>query len=370
VRLLVLGAGPPQLGVLAAARQRGLTVVAVDRDPSAPGFRHADRRAIVSIEDEPAIDRLARAEEIDGVIAPGTDHAVAIAARIAERLALPHPLSPEAAVLAASKPRQREQLASAGIEQPHSSVHASAEEAADAAAAVGAGAVVVGDGERWLVEERSDFRLLTVNGFVLDGELFPLTVTDREQADPPAFGVALAHLWPAEADEAVVDTTARAVAALGISHGPVIAQLLLSPDGPLVAKVSARTGGGHEAELGRLAVGVDQNALAIRAALGEPVDRHDLEPATLAGGACVRFLLAPPGELHEIEGVDEATSVPGVRAVHVYREGGHVFGPLRSASDRAGAIVAAAATRAEAAGAAEQAAELIRFVTAPVEAVA
>ena len=46
------GAGPAQLGVLSAARRRGLTVVAADRDPSAPGFRYADRRAIVSIEDE------------------------------------------------------------------------------------------------------------------------------------------------------------------------------------------------------------------------------------------------------------------------------------------------------------------------------
>ena len=304
------------------------------------------------------------------MIAPGTDHAVAIAARIAERLGLPHPLSPETAVLAVSKPRQREQFAAAGIAQPRSSVHASAEEAADAAAALGAGAVVVGDGERWLVEERSDFRLLTVSGFVLDGELVPLTVTDREQADPPAFGVALAHLWPADADQAVIHTTARAVAALGISHGPVVAQLLISPDGPLVAQVSARTGGGHEAELGRLAVGVDQNALAIRAVLGEPVDRRDLDPAMRAGGACVRFLLAPPGELHEIEGVDEAMSVTGVRAVHVYRDTGHVFGLLRRASDRAGAIVAAAATRGEAVAAAEQAADRIRFVIAPVEAVA
>ena len=90
-RLLVLGAGPAQLGVLAAARRRGLTVVAADRDPSAPGFRYADRRAIVSIEDEPAIERLARAERVDGIVAPGTDHAVATAARIAARLALPHP---------------------------------------------------------------------------------------------------------------------------------------------------------------------------------------------------------------------------------------------------------------------------------------
>jgi formate-dependent phosphoribosylglycinamide formyltransferase (GAR transformylase) len=113
VRLLVLGAGPAQLGVLAAARRRGLTIVAADRDPSAPGFRYADRRAIVSIEDETAVDRLARAEHVDGIVAPGTDHAVGTAARIAARLGLSHPLPPEAAALAVSRQKQRERLAAA-----------------------------------------------------------------------------------------------------------------------------------------------------------------------------------------------------------------------------------------------------------------
>ena len=61
-RLLVLGAGPAQRGLLAAARARELHVIAVDRDPSAPGFRYADRRAILSTEDEPGIERLAAAE--------------------------------------------------------------------------------------------------------------------------------------------------------------------------------------------------------------------------------------------------------------------------------------------------------------------
>jgi formate-dependent phosphoribosylglycinamide formyltransferase (GAR transformylase) len=374
VRLLVLGAGPPQLGVLAAARRRDLTVVAADRDPSAPGFRYADRRAIVSIEDEPAIDRLARAEEIDGVIAPGTDHAVAIAARIAERLGLSHPLRPGTAVLAVSKPRQREQLAAAGIPQPRSLAYPSAVEAAEAAAELGEDAVVVADEERWLVEERSDHRLLTVNAFVVDGRFVPLTVTDREQAPPPAFGVALAHLWPSDAParevEAAVGTAAAAARALGIEHGPTITQLLLAPDGPLVAKVSARIGGGHEAELARLAVGVDESAAAIRVALGEPVGDGELAAHPRVGGAAVRFLVAPAGVLRDVTGVDDARAVDGVRAVRVYREPSHVFGPLRRASDRAGVVLATGATRAEADAAAAAAAGRIGLVTAPVEAVA
>ena len=55
-RLLVLGAGPAQLGLLAAARERGLFVIALDRDPAAVGFRYADRRAIIPM--QPGIDSL------------------------------------------------------------------------------------------------------------------------------------------------------------------------------------------------------------------------------------------------------------------------------------------------------------------------
>ena len=396
-RLLVLGAGPPQLGVLEAAQRRGLSVVAADRDPAAPGFRVADRRAIVSIEDEPAIERLARAEHVDGIVAPGTDHAVALAARLAERLALPHPLSPETALVAASKRRQRERLAGAGVPQPRSLVCRTLDEVVGAADVLGYPCVIEAPdrrGERGvglavdagdvataaadalagsrtdycLVEELVGGREVTVAGFVLDGRLAPLTLTDREPAPPPAFGVSLATFWPAalapgEADAAVA-IVARAVAALGIEAGPVIAQVLLGPAGPLLAKLSARTGGGHDSELCRVALGVDLDDLAVAAALGEPVSAALLEPQPLAGGACIRFLVAPPGELRETLGLDAARSMPGVRAVRAYRRPGHRFGELRRASGRAGAVLAAGGSREEAAAAAEEAAALVGFVVA------
>ena len=116
-RLLVLGAGPAQLGLLSAARDAGCFVVAADRDPRAPGFRFADRRAIVSAEDEPALGQLAEAESVEGLIAPGIDWPVAIAARIARRLGISHPLTPETATLATSKLRQRELFREAQVPQ-------------------------------------------------------------------------------------------------------------------------------------------------------------------------------------------------------------------------------------------------------------
>jgi biotin carboxylase len=167
-----------------------------------------------------------------------------------------------------------------------------------------------------------------------------------------------------------VETAAAAVRALGIEDGPVTAQVLLDDDGALLAKVSARVGGGHDAELCRVALGVDLNDLAVAVALGETVHPLELAPQSGVGGACVRFLVAPAGELREVRGVEDAYEVDGVRGIRIYRKTGYVFRALRRASDRAGAILATGATRDDALEAADHAASLIRFVVGRVEAVA
>jgi biotin carboxylase len=394
-RLLVLGAGPAQIGLLEAARERGLFTIAVDRDPSAPGFRFASRRAIVSTEDELNVERLADAERVEGIVSPGSDWPVAVAARVAERLALPHPISPQTAVLATSKLRQRERFAQAGVPQPRHAVARSREEALEAVAELGFPCVVkapdrqgqkgltlvggeqelAGAVERaiaaarsgiCLVEELVDGPEVTVNAFLVDGHFTPLTVTDRVVAEPPAFGVALAHVWPAAREAGAVEAARAAAEALELRDGPVYVQLRLGPDGAQVVELAARVGGGHDAELCRAALGVDLNGLAIDAALGR--ETPPLEPAPQVGGACVRFLVAPPGALRELQGLEEAAALEGVEWVRVYREPGTIFAPLRRGADRAGAVLATGRSREEAVARAGQAATLIRFDTAEAEA--
>jgi len=402
-RLLVLGAGPAQLGLLAAARERELFVIAADRNPAAPGFRYADRRAIVSAEDEEAIERLASAEAVDGIIAPGIDWPVGIAARVAPRLGVPHPISPEAAVLATSKRRQRERFADAGVPQPAFAVCRSVEETAEAVATIGLPCVVKApdrQGQRGLALVRSADGLpeaaaaaieasrsgsciveqyaaggeVTVNGFSLGGRFHPLTVTDRLVAEPPAFGVALAHVWPSEhAPERIgeaVEAAAAAAAAVGIGEGPSYTQVLVAEDGVRVVELAARLGGGHDAELCRAALGVDLNGLALSAALGDEIDETGLVAGERAGGACVRFLVARPGLLEAVSGVDDAQAVEGIRLVLVYRRPGFVFGPLRRGTDRAGAVLAVGESRGEALDRAARAADVVRFEVAAATALA
>jgi biotin carboxylase len=400
-RLLVLGAGPAQLGLLEAARDRGLHVIAVDRDPLAPGFRYADRRAIVSVEDEPAIDRLASAERVDGLVAPGIDFPVAIAARIAARLGIAHPLDPPTAQTATSKLRQRERFAEAGVPHARYRICSSLAEASSAAGDLGFPCVVKApdlQGQKGLglaqdagaleetfdqarglarssvvlVEELVVGRELTVNAFSVDGRFHALTVTDRIVAESPAFGVALAHVWPSDLPPeelaAVVQVAKAAAEAVGVREGPTYTQVLVGVDGPRVGELAARLGGGHDGELCEAALGVDLNGLTIVAALGERLYNGALVPDEQAGGACVRFLVPGPGVLEAVEGIEEAESMNGVVWVRSYREPGHEFGPLLRGADRAGAVLAVGDSRQQAVERAERAAARIRFVTVEAEA--
>ena len=400
-RLLVLGAGAAQLGLLEEARALDLFTIAVDRDPAAPGFALADRRALISTEDEPGIDRLAEAERVHGVIAPGIDWPVAIAARVAKRLGLRHPLSPESAVLATSKVRQRERFAEAGVPQPESRLCKSADEARAAAADLGLPCVVKApdrQGQRGLalvtneealdaavddalrasragaclVEQLVDGQEVTVNAFSVAGRFYPLTVTDRVRAEPPAFGVALAHVWPSALEPAAVgaaiEAARRATEALDITDGPTYTQVVVGDGRPHVVEVAARLGGGHDAELCEAALGVDLNELALAAALGETVPAHALAPLDPVGGAVTRFLVAPTGELRSVEGVEEAQALEGVVRVRVYRTPGWRFSSLRVGADRAGAVQAVGETREEALERSAAAADRIRFLTADVDA--
>ncbi len=401
-RLLVLGAGPAQLGLLEAARTRGdLEVIAADGDPAAVGFDLADERALVSSEDEESIDRLARARGVAGIVSPGADWPVGIAARVAARMGLPHPLDPQTASVAISKERQRAAFAAAGL--PHARAFAADDpelrfpcvvKATDrqgqrglslvtgrgALPAALAAAGAESRGGAVLVEELVDGPEVTVNAFSFDGRFTPVAVTDRLTAEPPAFGVALAHVWPTGHDaEPVVAVARAAVEALGIREGPSYTQLRLGSAGPVVIEVAARLGGGHDAELCRVVTGIDLNGLALAVALGErPCDDQSQtagcapqalvapsadqsQAVTRPAGGAVVFLVPPPGRLREVDGLDEARAVDGVHWVRIYRRPGHVFGPLRRGADRAGAVLATGGDREEALERGRRATRAVRF---------
>ena len=214
---------------------------------------------------------------------------------------------------------------------------------------------------------------MTVNAFSLDGRFYPLTVTDRFRAEPPAFGVALAHVWPSALEPAGSAPRSRPRArrppALGIENGPTYTQVVVGVHGARVVELAARLGGGHDAELCEAALGVDLNELALAAALGESIPPQVLDAARPASAApsrasssrrpasCRRSRASRRRRPSRASCACASTARPGWR-----------FGELRVGADRAGAVQAVGDSREDALGKASAAAERIRFVTADVDA--
>jgi biotin carboxylase len=211
-----------------------------------------------------------------------------------------------------------------------------------------------------MIEQLVEGPEVTVVGFSSRGRFSALVVTDRVVADPPAFGVALAHVFPSTALEleAVVETARRAAEALGIENGPTYTQLRVGSAGPQVVELAARLGGGHDAELAERVTGFPLNRATIAAALGEDPPEAT-EP--VAAAAVTRFLVAPPGDLRSVAGVEEAEALEGVEYVRAYRRPGQRIEPLRHGADRVGAVLALGDTREQALERAERAAALVRF---------
>jgi biotin carboxylase len=364
-----------------------LHVIAAERDAQAVGFGLADERAVISTEDEPALERLARAREIDGVVSPGADWTVGVAARIAERMGLPHPLDAATAGAVTSKNRQRAAFSADGVPQPRI-VAAGSEppvpcvvKAPDRQGQRGltvvrersqldraiAEATEASRTGSYLIEELVDGPEVTVIAISVAGTFLPLAVNDRLTAAPPAFGVALAHVWPSShATEAAVAAARAAAASLGVRNGPTYTQVRLGTSGPAVIELAARLGGGHDAELVEAATGVQLNELAIRFALGEDVDLDAsntlVQGRGRVGGGCVAFLVPPEGVLRDVEGVDDAAAIDGVRWARTYRRPGWRFGPFRRGADRAGAVLAVGSSAEQALERGRRAAEAVRFL--------
>jgi len=139
--LLVIGAGRLQLPAILTARRLGLTVVAVDRDPRAPGLEVADVGRAIDTRDIAGVIAAARDARVDGVITICTDFPVRTVAAVAEELGLAA-LSVQAARLATHKGLMREAFAT-GL-APHPKFHRtrSLAEAEQAAKALGYPVVV------------------------------------------------------------------------------------------------------------------------------------------------------------------------------------------------------------------------------------
>jgi biotin carboxylase len=394
--VLFVGAGRHQRRAILRAKELGLRVAAVDRNPDAPGLGEADIARVVDFSDTAAVLKATARLKLDGVLTVSADRAVPVVAAVAEARGLPG-IGVETAHLMTHKIAMRRRLGEAGVPQPRFAAVRSLAERRRAADEVGFPAVLKpadSGGQRGVFRVESlddiDGHLhealaaspsgeailaefvdgMEMNGIVLarDGESIPLTLSDRMRPPGIGFGVGWIHVYPASIYGAQREESERiaghTVHALGLRTGVAFPQLIAAPDGRVVVvECAARIPGGQMADLVRWAVGVDLVEVQIRMALGDELPDELVQPK-FEQPLAIRFLTAQPGPLPTgrvewIGPLDKVLAFPGVVQADVYLQVGETIRPVRLDGDRRGYVIATAGTNLEALDRAEAAARLL-----------
>jgi biotin carboxylase len=404
-RLLVVGCGFPQLSLVRAAQRRGLFVAGADMNPQAVAVRLCDAFHEVSTSDVDGLARALHAARADAVTTTGSEVSLKATAALAERLGLPFYADPETVRRCQEKDAMRSAYAAAGLAVPAFARCETLDQARAVAREQGFPLVVKparGWGQRGVARVENDSELdrafeaarahsasvglplavveawiegreLSVNGWVEDGELVSYCVTERITVPGKRpLGVMVAEVYPSglpPEDEARVVTEARRGArALGHLRGPCYSQVALGPQGCFLYETAARLGGGFDADVTRLASGVDLYDRVLGVALGDAALERQGATGPRFGGAIAKFLVAQPGRVGAIEGLAAARAVEGVDDAEVFVPVGGTVHPLTDSAKRAAYALAHGATRDEATRRADSALSLLRIATHAAEA--
>jgi biotin carboxylase len=392
-RILIVGAGGNQVGIIRKARQLGLCTVAMDGDPDALGLPEADASVVANIRDAGVIGRAAREHRVDGIYA-AAELAVEAVADAAWELGLPG-VPPEVAVRVRNKLAMREALALRGgfnpafrgVHTPEDAEVAARElglpvivKPADANASKGvtrvdsSGGVVAAferarertyGSDTVLIEAFMDGEEFNVDGLVYEGKYILGGMTAKERSAPPNrfdLGIFMPPLEPLKVLQPVQDTVAAALDTIGFRNGTTHVEVIVTPDGPRIVEMAGRPGGGRiPTDLIPLTYGMDLVSDSLRIALGQP----PREQRTCERGAAVYWIPAEPGVVRAIEGVDEALAVAGVREIVLAVKPGDTVEPVIDCvtRDRLGYVLADGDTVQAAIAAAKRARDLCRIVT-------
>jgi D-alanine-D-alanine ligase-like ATP-grasp enzyme len=352
-----------------AAKELGVDVVlATDRchvldDP------WRDRALAIRFEDPETAAEAATGLQVDGIVALG-DRPAGVAAAIARRLGLPYN-SPESVAACRNKYEARRKFASAGLPVPEfrrialdDAAHQSefpcvlkplglsasrgvirADSPAEFAAAFRRIAALLRSPEIARLHEPQDRfiqverfipgREFALEGILSDGRLQVIAIFDKpDPLDGPFFEETI-YVTPsresAVTQNAMVEATQTACAALGLTRGPVHAEMRVNPEGVWMLEVAARPIGGL---CGRVLP--DLARTIVRHALNEA---NPIPPASEAAGVMM-IPIPRAGVYRGVEGVAEALQVPAIHDIVITAKEGQPLIPLPEGSSYLGFIFA------------------------------
>ncbi|MFN2568618.1 MAG: ATP-grasp domain-containing protein [Candidatus Dormibacteria bacterium] len=170
---------------------------------------------------------------------------------------------------------------------------------------------------------------VAVEGLLTAGRLDVIAVFDKpDPLEGPYFEETLyvrPSRLPPDGLQGIGAVTAEATRALGLTEGPVHAELRLGDRGPVVIEVAARSIGGLCSQILTFGSGITLEEVILRHAVGAPMP--SLRPAGTATGVLM-IPIPGRGTLRSVTGIDEVRSLPGLDSVSITIPPGEEVVPL------------------------------------------
>ena len=391
--ILIIGGGLLQVPVIETAKSMKLKVVVADMNPESPGFKIADEKMIMSTKDIEGMVREAKRffekEPVHGVMTAGTDASMTVAA-VANALGLPGIRYVDAEA-ASNKVKMRKRLKEHNVPIPEFAPVWTIQDARDALDTLkfplvikpsdnmGArGVIKVNNREELhaafkhakkysptgevILEEFMPGPEVSVDALSWNGNIRMTGIADRIIEREPYF-IEVGHNMPSKFSKEILDeiedVMTRGMRALGINLGAGKGDIKITPQGVKVGEIAARLSGGFmSAYTYPLSTGVNLYRGAILIALGEEPD--DLEPK-LNLVSIERSLIASPGKIVSISGIEEAKEIEGVNEIFLQSKVGDIITDPTNNIEKSGHIIITAQTLDKAEEIFEKAKQVIHF---------
>lgn len=370
-RLLVLAAGILQVPVIKKAKEMGYFVIAADGNSNAIGLQYADKQIVADITSEEEMLRIAKDEDINGVIHPCSEVSMSVMGYINDNLGLSG-VTRKQALVATNKHLMREAFDKFGAPSPKSILAKSADDAWEIfqkefdtnailkpsrnSGSRGIAKVVKGISKEDFVglynialfESRDQSVLIeqfiegpefSVEIIVWKGKVNVLTVTDKKTTGAPHF-VELGHnqpsCFPIETVDMIRDAAIKGVKALQVDKCACHAEVKVQDGRAYLMEIGARMGGDFiSTVLTPLSTGIDMIAAAVNCALNiEP----DLSLKSKPQGVCIRYFCPKPGKLISISNT-EILKDKRVFDWEIYRNIGDDIPEITSSLSRSGHVI-------------------------------
>lgn len=367
-RVLIIGASELQLPLIDLARQKGLYIGIVDRDPHAVGVKSADVFFPVSTTNIAGVVDVARNFMPQGIVTMATDMPMRALAAACEALHLPG-ISQKCALACTDKGLMMSRFHEAEVPSPWFRVYSEISEyiediadlplpcilkpvdssgsrgvveltTPDEAIEMYEYAVAASREGRIIVEELLVGQEISVEILCESGKPRAIATTSKTTTGAPHF-VEIGHSQPADLTKqeitSVTEVACAAVRALGITTGAAHVELMVTYNGPKLIEVGARLGGDYiTSHLTPMSTGVNM----VEAVLDMSLGRSCHIPDPRKGGSAIRYITAGSGIVTSVSGMEQAKAVSGVAEAQLTKPIGYHYGELHGSDERLGYVIA------------------------------